>query len=86
MARKEPYMTTPNQMRDLQHDVITLAFRLMGENEDTMSPECREVMAHWRPKCLAAMARVAGKPDIWADCIGPANDNDRPSCLGGPER
>ena len=78
-------MISPNQMRDLQHDVVTLAFRLMGEDEDRMSPECREVMDYWRPKCLAAMARVASaKPDIWADCIGP--DDDKPSCLGGPER
>lgn len=36
----------------LNEDCMTLALRLLGEDEDTFAPETMEVMDRWRPKCI----------------------------------
>ena len=36
--------------RQLEHDVITLALRLYGEDENTFSPEAYDVMKRWKPE------------------------------------
>ena len=33
----------------LKQDALIMALRLLGEDEDTFGPECREVMDRWRP-------------------------------------
>ncbi len=33
-------------------DALIMALRLLGEDENSFSPETREVMNRWRPKCL----------------------------------
>ena len=63
------------QCEQLESDALTMALRLMGEEEDTMGPECRKVMDRWRPKCRAALYAAAG-----------IADPDLPEFLGGPER
>jgi len=45
----------------LYKDALTMAMRLMGEEEDSMSPECREVMTRWRPECVKALAASVGR-------------------------
>ena len=37
------------------NDCKIMALRLMGESDDTFSPECYEVMARWRPVCEALL-------------------------------
>ena len=36
----------------LYMDAMTMAMRLMGEDDDSFAPETREVMARWRPRVL----------------------------------
>ena len=33
----------------IKKDALTMALRLLGEDEDTFSPECLEVMERWGP-------------------------------------
>jgi hypothetical protein len=40
------------QKFSLESDATTLALRLLGEGEETFSPETAEVMSRWRPVCL----------------------------------
>jgi len=42
-------------------DAMIMALRLLGEDEDTFSPECREVMNRWRPVVLAYFREECGK-------------------------
>lgn len=37
---------------ELEQDSITMALRLLGEHEDTFSPECWVVMQVWGPKAM----------------------------------
>ena len=60
------------QCKQLESDALTMALRLMGEEEDTMGPDCMKVMDGWRPKCRAALCAAAGI------------DPDLPEFLGGP--
>lgn len=41
------------QVAELQNDAMTMALRLLGESDDTFSPETFEVMSRWRPKAMA---------------------------------
>jgi hypothetical protein len=54
--------TLESRLDRLQKDALTMALRLMGEDEDSFSPECREVMERWRPKCLEAIKEAAKIP------------------------
>lgn len=63
------------QCEQLKKDALTMALRLMGEEENNMGPECMEVMDRWRPKCRATLCEAAG-----------INDPDLPEFLGGRER
>lgn len=38
----------------IKKDAIIMALRLLGEDENKMSPECREVMKRWRPIVMEA--------------------------------
>ena len=39
----------------LKEDALIMALRLLGEDENSFSPETREVMNRWRPKCLKVL-------------------------------
>jgi hypothetical protein len=45
--------------RLIYNDALTMAFRLIGEDEATMSPECREVVARWRGECFRVLEKEA---------------------------
>jgi hypothetical protein len=47
------------QQKNLYEDALTMALRLMGEDDATFSPECAEVMDRWRGECLKALREVA---------------------------
>ncbi len=49
-----------NYIDEIERDTLTLALRLMGEDDDTFSPETREVMRKWRPKCEAIIDAAHG--------------------------
>ena len=36
----------------LEKDALTMAMRLMGEDENTFAPETIEVMRRWKKKCM----------------------------------
>jgi len=36
----------------LEKDALTMAMRLMGEDENTFAPETMEVMHRWKKKCM----------------------------------
>ena len=38
-------------LEEYRSDCLTLALRLLDEEEDTFSPETRAVMGRWRPIC-----------------------------------
>ncbi|SRR6266566_1126575 len=40
-----------DRIEELESDAMRMALRLLGEDENSMSPECRLVMRKWRPKC-----------------------------------
>ncbi len=40
------------EIETLKTDALIMALRLLGEDENSFSPETREVMNRWRPKCL----------------------------------
>ena len=44
----------------IKQDATTMALRLLGEDENTFSPECYEVMKRWRPIALEAVRSVNG--------------------------
>jgi hypothetical protein len=46
------------QIGELEHDCMTMALRLMGEDPDSFAPETREVMNRWRPKVEALIGRM----------------------------
>lgn len=41
----------------LHEDAMTMALRLMGEDEESFAPETLEVMERWKDKCMVRMAR-----------------------------
>lgn len=41
----------PMELQQLHQDALTMALRLLGEDEDTFAPETHEVMSRWRVKC-----------------------------------
>jgi len=69
------------QCKKLESDALTMALRLMGEGEDTMGAECREVMARWRTKCRVHLCVAAGidpgMPECWAGWKGRGNMDEK---------
>jgi len=45
-----------NEIIQLKKDALVMALRLMGEDDETFSPECHEVMQRWKPIALKACA------------------------------
>ena len=45
-----------NEIIQLKKDALVMALRLMGEKDETFSPECYEVMKRWEPIALKACA------------------------------
>jgi hypothetical protein len=45
-----------NRTQQLRADVITLGMRLMGEEEESFSPEVSEVMSRWRTHLERALS------------------------------
>jgi len=43
-----------NEIIQLKKDALVMALRLMGEDDETFSPECHEVMKRWKPIALKA--------------------------------
>jgi hypothetical protein len=39
----------------LEKDALTMAMRLMGEDENTFAPETMEVMRRWKKKCMVIL-------------------------------
>ena len=35
-------------VESIKKDALVMALRLLGEDENTFSPECQEVMSRWR--------------------------------------
>jgi hypothetical protein len=46
------------ELARLYRDALTLALRLMGEDESTFSPETAAVMDRWRPRCMEALQKA----------------------------
>ncbi|HSW62195.1 MAG TPA: hypothetical protein VLH56_02570 [Dissulfurispiraceae bacterium] len=46
------------RIKELEADALTMALRLLGEDDSTFSPECHEVMSRWGE---IAMAIVEGE-------------------------
>ena len=49
------------KVEGIEKDALVMALRLMGENEDSLSPEVKEVMQRWRPICISAIKQSAIK-------------------------
>jgi regulator of replication initiation timing len=45
----------------LKGDAMTMALRLLGEDENTFSPECYEVMERWKKICLHYINMKSGE-------------------------
>lgn len=45
----------------LKGDAMTMALRLLGEDENTFSPECYEVMKRWKKTCLHYINMKSGE-------------------------
>ena len=43
----------------MKKDALVMAFRLMGEDPDSFSPECKEVIDRWRNICEEQLRKVA---------------------------
>ena len=41
-------MKDDKYVEELKQDALIMALRLLGEDENTFGPECREVMDRWR--------------------------------------
>jgi hypothetical protein len=55
-ALEEKYQ---KRLKEVEADALTMALRLMGEDEATFSPECAEVMERWRKECFKAIKEAA---------------------------
>lgn len=74
----EQMETLEMRMKATEADALSMALRLLGEDESTFSPDVAEVMDRWRPLALAALDYVAkngGKraqlaPPLHAHCRG----------------
>jgi len=63
-------------VESIKKDALVMALRLLGENEDTLSPECREAMSRWRPIAMRVLSS-AFQPEDAADGLMPC-----PYCQG----
>ena len=61
----------------MESDAITMALRLYGEDEATLSPECYEVMRRWRPKVEALIASAHEPAGIVDAAAVSLTDSDR---------
>lgn len=55
--------TAEMRMRAMEADALTMALRLLGEDENTFSPETAEVMDRWRPIALHVLQRAGEARD-----------------------
>ena len=51
----------------LREDALIMALRLLGEDENSFGPECREVMSRWRPKAEKLLAEDELQPKHWQE-------------------
>jgi hypothetical protein len=58
---------------ELQNDAMTMALRLLGEDESTFSPESIQVMKRWRPKALKFIEK-RGKTDLKQEAVNFVED------------
>lgn len=49
---------TIGRIAALESDALTMAMRLMGEDEESFSSEVREAMERWRPKVIKHLAKT----------------------------
>ena len=49
-------------------DALVMALRLLGEDDDTFSPECREAMSRWRPIAMRVLSSASQQEDA-APCV-----------------
>jgi len=54
-------------VEELQQDALTMALRLLGEDANSFSPECREVMDRWRPIAERVLNAAPQQPDIFEE-------------------
>jgi hypothetical protein len=45
-------------IESVEKDALTLALRLLGEDESTFSPETAEAMDRWRPRCMEVLQKA----------------------------
>jgi len=55
-------------VESIKKDALVMALRLLGENEDTFSPECREAMSRWRPIAMRVLSSASQQEDA-APCV-----------------
>lgn len=51
--------TEEMRLKATEADALTMALRLLGEDNNTFSPDVAEVMDRWRPLALAALDHAA---------------------------
>ncbi len=49
------------QCKALHADATVMAMRLMGESDDSFSPETRDVMKRWRPIVMTELQKSASR-------------------------
>ena len=50
-----------NEIIQLKKDAFAMALRLIGEDDETFSPECYEVMKRWEPIIESFLAEERGR-------------------------
>ena len=51
-------MDMEDRISELEHDIMVLVLRLLGEDESTFAPETRAVMLKWKDRALEELDNV----------------------------
>lgn len=63
--------TAEMRIKAIEADALSMALRLLGEDESTFSPDVAEVMDRWRPLSLAALDYAAKHVPTPNDDVNP---------------
>jgi hypothetical protein len=59
VEREDPEdMDMEDRISELEHDIMVLVLRLIGEDEATFAPETRKVMLKWKDRALEELDNV----------------------------